>query len=365
MQTESPTASTNGVMTCQSIDAYIRYEQDRGASRDSISNCRRVTSSLFEFLPEDKIISREQLLAWRENLRNHGYTQQTELKYVKGINRYLDYIGCSAIRFRQGKATDISGKQFGYLTAIEPTGERSANGYIWRCVCRCGKEVACLASNLLNGNTASCGCLRREHLNTVNKFIDGTSLRQSIEEQVHSTRALSGYTGVTRKHGKWLAHITYKGRTVSLGRYVKLEDAVKARAIGKELVQMDALGLLDFYEELHKDDPAPPDRAQIKAMPKTAAAASPLRSQVTAARRDNTSGCPGVFRSLDKWAARITFQKITYRLGSYNSKEEAIAIRKEAEKILRCDPHRFPAWVLRLQQSRKQEKECAKQPNCV
>ena len=361
MQTESPATSANCVMTPQSIDAYIRYEQDRGASKDSISNFKRFTNSLFEWLPEDKTISRQRLLAWRKNLKDHGYSPLTEQGYVKGVNRYLDYVGCSDIRFHSGKAKDLSGMQFGYLTAIEPTGEKREKGHIWRCVCRCGTEVECLANNLLKGNTTSCGCLRREHLKTVNKFIDGTSLRQSLEEQVYSNRSSSGYTGVTGRDGKWRAQITYKGQTYSLGSYTNLADAVKARARGKELVQMDALGLLDFYEELHKNDPALPNRAQRKTIQKTPEAEPASRSEAVAMRRDNTSGYPGVFQKLDKWAAKITYQKITYRLGSYQRIEDAIAVRKEAEQALQRDPEGFPEWVLRLRQSQKQQPSCAKQ----
>ncbi len=331
------------VMTPDSVAAYIRYEEDRGASVNTIRNFKRVTSALFEWLPEEKTITKDLLLAWRQSLKEHGYTQQTELNYIKGINRYLDYIGCSDIRFNRGKAKDIAGKQFGYLTAIEPTGEKDRKDYIWRCVCRCGKEVEYTATRLLTGNTVSCGCLRGAHFQQINKYYDGTSLRQSIAEQVHSTRAMSGYTGVTTKQGKWKAYIRYKGQNITLGCYTRLEDAVKARARGKELVQMDALGLLDAYEELHKNDPARPDRMQIRQMQHSTAAEAPLRSGTGAVRSNNTSGHPGVSRKRDKWTAKITFQKKTYQLGSYESIEEAIAVRKAAEKQLTEDPAAFVA----------------------
>ena len=31
---------------------------------------------------------------------------------------------------------------------------------MWRCKCDCGKEVIVQSSNLINGNTKSCGCLK-------------------------------------------------------------------------------------------------------------------------------------------------------------------------------------------------------------
>ena len=166
---------------------------------------------------------------------------------------------------------------------------------------------------------------------------------------------MSGYTGVTVKRGKWKAYIKYKGQDISLGCYDKLEDAVKARARGKELVQMDALGLLDFYEELHKDDPALPNRVKVREENRQPKQEQPESPMLPALRSNNTSGHPGVHQKRNKWAAKITFQKVTYQLGSYESIEEAIAIRQEAEKKLRDDPHGFSDWVQKHRQSGKQE----------
>ena len=74
---------------------------------------------------------------------------------------------------------------------------------------------------------------------------------------------------------------------------------------------------------------------------------------------NNTSGYPGVSRKRNKWAAKITFEKITYRLGSDGSIEDVIAVRKEAQRMLQENPDGFPKWVLyqHQRQSRKQEAE--------
>ena len=347
MQTTNRTDDTGVyVMTSESIADYIQGEIDRGASSNSIRNFKRVISSLFDWLPEDKVITKDRLLAWRQSLKDHGYTSQTELNYVKGINRYLDYMGFSGIRFNRGRAKDIAGKQFGYLTAIEPTGEKNRKDYIWRCVCKCGKEVEYPATRLLLGNTVSCGCLRVEHFKEANKYIGGTSLRQSLEEQVQSTRAASGFTGVTMKRGKWKAYIKYKGQCINLGCYEKLEDAVKARARGKELVQMDALGLLDLYEELHREKQPLPDRAKVKEENRQPRQEPPAPAVLRAVRSNNTSGHPGVCRNHGKWAAKITYQKVTYQLGCYQKMEDALHARLEAEAQLKMDPAQFPQWVL-------------------
>ena len=339
-------------MTQESIASYLQHEQDRKASENLLRRGRRAITCLYEWLPEDKTITKQSLLLWRQHMTDLGYASDTQRGYVKEINRYLNYIGCSALRFQQGRAKDISGQQFGYLTAIETTGEKNRRDYVWRCRCKCGKEAFYPATRLLTGNTVSCGCLRAEHLRTVNKYIDGTSLRQALDEQVISKRAASGYTGVTIKRGKWKAYIKYKGQTTVLGCYDKLEDAVKARARGKELVQMDALGLLNFYEQLHKDDEPLPEHTQSRQQPQPEMT---QRKNSRALRSNNTSGCPGVSRKRDKWTAKITHQGKTYQIGCFASLEAATAARKAAEQRLRAAPADFPRWILTQRENRKRE----------
>jgi hypothetical protein len=56
---------------------------------------------------------------------------------------------------------DLRGMVFGKLTAIEPTEKRTKNGsIIWLCDCSCGETTEPTESNLVSGNTTSCGCNR-------------------------------------------------------------------------------------------------------------------------------------------------------------------------------------------------------------
>ena len=65
---------------------------------------------------------------------------------------------CGCIRGR--KYTDLTGEEFGLLTALEPVGSVRGSK-LWRCKCKCGEEVVVYSRNLISGNTQSCGCLRR------------------------------------------------------------------------------------------------------------------------------------------------------------------------------------------------------------
>lgn len=51
------------------------------------------------------------------------------------------------------RTIDISGQQFGRLTAIAYVGKKK-----WRCVCTCGKETVVRGAMLRNGSVKSCGC---------------------------------------------------------------------------------------------------------------------------------------------------------------------------------------------------------------
>lgn len=233
--------------TKESIEAFLLFEKENGASSDCLRQRRTHVLGLYAWLPQEKLLTPDLLRQWRQALGEQGFSEATVRNYVKNINRYLDFVGRPDLRFNRGRAKDLRGNEYGYLTAIEPTGQKHRKDLVWRCRCRCGKELLLPATRLLSGNTLSCGCLLAQHLQKVNQYIDHTSLRSALEEKVRSEHAASGYTGVVAKRGKWQAYITYKGKRHSLGSYAKLEDAVKARAYAKDMVREDAQRLLAIY----------------------------------------------------------------------------------------------------------------------
>ena len=337
--------ATPHIMTAETIDNFIACNREKGATANLICRLSCATRVLYEHLPEGKTVTKERLLSWRKAMEDKGYASQTILNYVKYINLYLDYVGASDLRFTRGKPKDITGMTFGYLTAIEPTKKRHRKDIVWICKCKCGNIIELPATRMLVGRTLSCGCINKEHLQRANKYIDNTCLRQALEDRVESTRSASGYTGVTRKRGKWQAYITYKGTRYSLGCYTKMEDAVKARARAKQLVQEDALGLLAFYEEIHKEDSALPNKDTVE-KPQFQPADWRTNSLPASAapRSDNRSGYTGVSFSRNRWQARISYKGTQYRLGSYKTLEEAVAARKQAEQELKANPDGFASW---------------------
>lgn len=59
------------------------------------------------------------------------------------------------------KLVDLTGRAFGRLTVSSRSGTVGTKP-TWNCRCSCGKTVIVKSPHLLNGHTASCGCLRRE-----------------------------------------------------------------------------------------------------------------------------------------------------------------------------------------------------------
>lgn len=76
---------------------------------------------------------------------------------------------CGCIRRRAAaerssrRLIDLSGRKFGHLLVMFRDGTASNGQPTWTCWCDCGQVlVKAMGSNLKNGTTRSCGCLRRE-----------------------------------------------------------------------------------------------------------------------------------------------------------------------------------------------------------
>ncbi len=83
------------------------------------------------------------------------------------LNGNTTSCGCykrDAIRKR--KIIDLTNARFGRLLVMDmaerPMNIRTHRDIYWRCLCDCGNEVVVSSLALRNGNTKSCGCLRRE-----------------------------------------------------------------------------------------------------------------------------------------------------------------------------------------------------------
>lgn len=61
---------------------------------------------------------------------------------------------------------DLTGKRFGRLVVVSFHGRSKNRHAVWNCICDCGEKPACLGEKMINGETKSCGCIRREYMTT-------------------------------------------------------------------------------------------------------------------------------------------------------------------------------------------------------
>ncbi len=241
-------AKGNLRMTQKRINAFLEAEAARQIGASTLRLKQRYLMRLYDSLPRDKAVTQERIATWKQELEAQGYAQQTVENHIKCVNGYLVFEGRKDLKLLSCRFDDLTGKQFGNLTVLEPTRERKRRYCVWRCRCSCGKEKNVSSGDLVSGNTTSCGCKRIIPLMENNWYFEGTELRQALEERVESSHASSGYTGVTLKRNKWMAYITYKKKRYYLGSYDRLEDAVKARARAKAFIKKDAQRILEKYK---------------------------------------------------------------------------------------------------------------------
>ncbi len=257
--TEICSAEPIFVFSAEAIEKYLADKSAAGVSAVTIGKYRTTLQNLLKWSADDATLTPRRMRDWRQSLVGCGYGKITVQRYVTVANDFLRAVGAPELCIPKPIQNDLTGKTFGYLTVIEATEKRKRRDVVWRCVCKCGRETEVPTVLLLGGNTTSCGCLSKEILRQANRYAEGTSLRQSLDDRVLSDRAVSGYVGVQPRRGKWLAYINYKGIRYNLGTYSKLEDAVRARARGKEWVMEDAARLDEIYSASFGEGKRPKD----------------------------------------------------------------------------------------------------------
>lgn len=148
-----------------------------------------------------------------------------------------------------------------------------------------------------------------KHDNRIGNLRDVTAAK-NLRGQVKRSNNTSGVTGIywDGQRGKWRAQIVYKGKRHFLGCYSDIDEAASARRTANKMFD---------FAYFHGDD------SQCKPT-------MPLPGHVN---RGNTSGHCGVsfVAERKRWRAQIKIAGRAVFLGSFKTKEEAIAARKAAE----------------------------------
>lgn len=244
-----------------------------------------------------------------------------------------------------GRALDLVGQNFGRLTVLQRVDnyidrkgrQRSA----WECRCECGNHIVTTGDKLKNGNTKSCGCLQKEKaansLRETHKKIDyyvvNASKRRQNEYDLSGDYGI-GYTSNTNDDG-----INYF--YFDLEDYDKIKDYcwsfannyVVANSLNKKCnIRMHRLimGVSDDKLVDHKKhNPYDNRKKNLRVVTQAQNTRNIKRNRDMTNKR-----YVGVQQRGKKYRAQINFDNNRYYLGTFDTFEEAVKARQQAEEKL-------------------------------
>lgn len=228
-----------------------------------------------------------------------------------------------------GKRENLIGKKFGKLTVIKsgedyisPSGSHYAQ---WWCKCDCGNTELALVRgiHLKNGHTKSCGC-----------FLKETAKQKGINKKKHNEYNLSGSYGIG-----WTSN-TNKEFYFDLDDYDKIKaycwyensDGYIVAHNGDKTVRLNRLVTDCNKNGIDVDHIKHNLYDNRKIMLRVCT--HQKNSFNCRKKKNNTSGITGVSydKSRNKWATEIRVNNKKIFLGRFECKEDAVKVRKEAEK---------------------------------
>ena len=200
------------------------------------------------------------------------------------------------------KFIDRTGQRFGRLLVVKGAGRNNLKKVMWRCLCDCGKTTVITAGCLVTGNTTSCGCV-------VPNFKHGGWQKSSYNTWRAMLRRCNnpndkdypryGAVGV-RVCPEWHDYLCF------------------ARDMGEP----SGAQTLDRIDPYGNYEPGNCRWADL-----------PTQARNIRVRKNSESGHVGVNRRGSKWLAEITAQKKKYYAPLVCTLEEAVAARKELERL--------------------------------
>lgn len=208
-------------------------------------------------------------------------------------------------------AEDLTGKHFGKWTVLAP----SEKPHYYTCRCECGAVKDVYDSSLRLGKSRSClSCANRGQKPAMTE----TALRKAKKKEGQTINGWKVLEVLPEKAGSAFLCMAIcpkcgKEAKVKLTTLVKITKcAACAHDIGQKADTVHAVTYVD------------------------GSSLSSIRAR-TGGRinKNSTSGANGVGKDCHgRWRAYINFQRKQFYLGSYDTIEEAVAARKEAEELI-------------------------------
>lgn len=216
------------------------------------------------------------------------------------------------------KAKDMTGEKYGRLTVMKRVGTKNRNA-MWLCKCDCGNETIVSRSGLIRGQTTSCGCYQKEVISQIKKKYNTYDLSKEYgigwtDEGNAFYFDIEDYDLIRNYY--WSNHQNKYIRTKidNLNRPMMHQIISNKYFDGHMLDHINGNGFDNRKCNLRK-------------------ATLNENSKNHKIYKTNKSGCSGV-RLIDKnkWQSYIYYNRQRIDLGTYDSYDEAVKIRKSAEK---------------------------------
>ena len=92
-ETARPEAREGAILRPEAVEGYLQALAARGRGSETVRLYGAKLRALYQYLPEDKRITRETLGQWQETLLESGYSPGTVNTHLSAANGLLDYMG--------------------------------------------------------------------------------------------------------------------------------------------------------------------------------------------------------------------------------------------------------------------------------
>jgi len=220
----------------------------------------------------------------------------------------------------KGYYKDLVGMEFNAWTVLSFC-EHIKGTTVWLCKCKCGEERRVKSSNLHNGASKHCGCMKKRK-GWIKGYVGYIPLTKGMVAAVsiHRIEDLQ----------RWNWYVVKKD-----GNYYAYRNGVKSQGESKRKVSMARYILGMDPSNKHEGDHR--NRRTLDNRDRNLRPATHNQSQANkGVRRDSYTGFKGIRRCkakgsfVGRFQVRLTHMRVCMYLGTYDTIEEAVKIRDEA-----------------------------------
>jgi hypothetical protein len=202
------------------------------------------------------------------------------------------------------KFINRTGQRFGRLLVTEEAGRNALKKVLWKCICDCGSVAVRTSGDLVTGNSVSCGCYLKEKITK-----HGGWKKASYNTWRSMLRRCNNSDDKDYK----------KYGAVGVKVYAQWNDYLQFERDMGEPIGSETLDRINPYGDYT------PENCRWASLP--------TQARNVRVRENSKSGYTGVHMRYKKWYAEITAKKKKFYSSACSTVEEAVAARKELERI--------------------------------